>query len=370
MFQELIQAFILIFIAEMGDKTQILAMAFATKYPVKKVLIGIFIGSLLNHGMAVIFGSYISTMIPIELIQIIAGVAFVIFAIWSLKVDYDDEEQQQNQNKYGAIVTVAIAFFIGELGDKTQLTAITLATEASFPVFILAGTVLGMMATGGLGIYVGQKLGDRIPDIIMKLIASGIFLFFGTMKLVTSLPAWILTTQNILIYSFLMLLIVMIMLRPIYLYYKNNKKTAFASKSRELYDYYHNISNKVEQLCLGVSMCGKCDGKRCIVGNTKVAVENLMQVEKEQEDVITDETININKKQYNKDLAMECLIDTIIFMRDHKVYDNEKMNKIRKNLEQVIFDSEIEHEKSYYQYEVTLKKLAKAKGIKIPETYN
>ncbi len=368
MFQELIQAFILIFIAEMGDKTQILAMAFATKYPVKKVLVGIFIGSLLNHGMAVIFGSYMSTIIPIEFIQIIAGVAFVIFAFWSLKVDYGEEEEEQKQNKYGAIVTVAIAFFIGELGDKTQLTAITLATEATFPVFILAGTVLGMIATGGLGIYVGQKIGDRIPDIVMKLIASGIFMFFGTMKLATSLPASYLTTQHILLYIFTMLLVTIMMLRPIYLHYKNKDQTLFANKSRELYEYYHQMSDKVERLCLGESRCGKCNGERCLVGNTKIMIGNLMKVEKGQESTMIEQTLTINGKEYDKDLAMECLIDTIIFMRDHKGYDDKKLNKIRRNFERIIFDSEIDYEKSYHQYEVRLKKLAKDKGIKIPDS--
>src|SRR5690606_22932798 len=146
--------------AEMGDKTQILAMAFATQYQVKKVLMGVFLGSLLNHGIAVALGSYLSSVIPINTIQIIAGISFVGFALWTLKNDDDDEEEGDSKGKFGPVFTVAMAFFIGELGDKTQLTAITLSVDASYPVFILLGTVSGMILTSSLGIYVGSKIGN------------------------------------------------------------------------------------------------------------------------------------------------------------------------------------------------------------------
>src|SRR5665647_3803336 len=103
MIQEMLKAFILIFIAEMGDKTQILAMAFATRYPVKKVLLGIFIGVFINHGLAVILGSYISNFIPINTVQIIAGLAFVGFSLWALKTDGDDDEDEKQKYKFGPV---------------------------------------------------------------------------------------------------------------------------------------------------------------------------------------------------------------------------------------------------------------------------
>ncbi|MFK5884021.1 MAG: TMEM165/GDT1 family protein, partial [Candidatus Izemoplasma sp.] len=115
MITELLRAFIFIFIAEMGDKTQILAMAFATKYNIKKVLLGIFIGSLLNHGLAVLLGNSLTRIIDPSTLQIIAGFAFILFALWSLKMN-DDEESVKKKVKYGPVVTVSIAFFIGELG--------------------------------------------------------------------------------------------------------------------------------------------------------------------------------------------------------------------------------------------------------------
>ncbi|ABR49971.1 protein of unknown function UPF0016 [Alkaliphilus metalliredigens QYMF] len=145
MIQEILKAFMLIFIAEMGDKTQILAMAFATRFSVGKVLIGIGIGAFLNHGLAVLIGSYLSQMIPISTIQMVAGIAFLGFALWTLK---SDDDQDEPKIQFGPIATVAVAFFLGELGDKTQLTAITLAADTSYPFMILVGTVTGMIATG------------------------------------------------------------------------------------------------------------------------------------------------------------------------------------------------------------------------------
>jgi len=117
MIQEMIKAFMLIFIAEMGDKTQILAMAFAVRFPVKKVLLGIGIGAFLNHGLAVIVGSYLSKMISIDIVQMVAGFVFILFALWTLKPDEDDEVEEA-KSKFGPVATVALAFFLGELGDK------------------------------------------------------------------------------------------------------------------------------------------------------------------------------------------------------------------------------------------------------------
>lgn len=190
----MIRAFLLIFVAELGDKTQILAMAFATRYPVRKVLHGIGIGAFLNHGLAVALGAYLSRLVPVNTIQMIAGAAFVGFALWTLKVD-EEEEEGEPRLHLGATATVALAFFLGELGDKTQLTAITLAADAEHPWQVLAGTVLGMVATGGLGIVVGKKLGDKVPEIGVKLIAASVFMLFGLQKLYQTAPPQYLRPQ-------------------------------------------------------------------------------------------------------------------------------------------------------------------------------
>ena len=186
MLNEYVKAFLLIFLAEMGDKTQLLALLFSTKYKVKKVLAGVFIGSFLNHGLAIAFGTYLSGIIPLKSLQIIAGIMFIIFGICTFYNDVDEENEVIC--KFSPIITVATAFFIGELGDKTQLTATTLSVDAKYPLIILMGTVSGMLFTSLIGMIVGSKLGEKIPVNIIKYGAACIFVSFGVVKLSRSLP--------------------------------------------------------------------------------------------------------------------------------------------------------------------------------------
>ncbi len=198
MLKELARAFFLIFVAEMGDKTQIMAMAFATQYRKSQVLIGVFLGVILNHGIAIVLGKYLAKIIPLKLLQIIAGFMFVIFGLLALKEEKDEGEK--NKNHFGPIITVAVAFFLGELGDKTQLTALTLAMDSHYPLFVLLGTTLGMIVVSGLGILVGSKIGEKIPEIAIKIVSSFIFLFFGTYKIMTAIPKIYLSGINIFMY--------------------------------------------------------------------------------------------------------------------------------------------------------------------------
>lgn len=215
-FQEYIKAFLLIFFAELGDKTQILAMAFATRYSVKKVLLGIFIGSLLNHSLAVILGKYLSEVIPLNVINVVAGFVFIFFALWTLKSDEDEEDEGENLSRFnvGPVLTVAMAFFIGELGDKTQLTAITLASEATYALAVLAGTVSGMVVTGGLGIVVGKQLGNKISKFKIKVIASSVFLIFGLIKLYETLPREYLSLGNIVLFFIVLSVLIYSIIKP------------------------------------------------------------------------------------------------------------------------------------------------------------
>ncbi|WP_427339619.1 TMEM165/GDT1 family protein [Caloranaerobacter sp. DY30410] len=202
MITEFIRALFLIFMAEMGDKTQILAMSFATQFSVKSVLFGVFIGSFLNHGLAVILGTCLSSIIPVNFIQVLAGFLFIGFALWTL-YDEDEENESGRKSRFGPVLTVALAFFIGELGDKTQLTAITLSIDARYPFFILLGTVTGMVLTSVLGIYVGSKLADKISEFTLRIVSAAIFMFFGVSKLYSTLPKNFLTLSNVLIFILL-----------------------------------------------------------------------------------------------------------------------------------------------------------------------
>ncbi len=278
---EIIQAFILIFLAEMGDKTQILAMTFATKYPVKKVLLGIGIGAFLNHGLAVLLGSIIGSNFPVTQVQILAGALFVLFALWSLKPEDEEEEESQSSHR-GAILTVAFAFFIGELGDKTQLTAITLATTAQHPPLILVGTVLGMLATGSLGIIVGRTLGNKIPAFFMNIASSLIFFIFGTLKLYHSLDSKWLTPLNGVLYFSILAVIGLILLKPQLKRRKEGYQTAYEKSAKKLYQYYQHLQSDFDLFCQGEALCGVCRGDQCMIGHSKNVVTHILDSEETQ----------------------------------------------------------------------------------------
>lgn len=129
-----IKALLLVVVAEMGDKTQLLAMAMVSKYKAKQVLLGVLIATILNHALVAV-GSYLSSVIPMDLVKIIAAVSFLAFGLWTIRGDKLDDEENKKV-KFGPIVTVAIAFFLAEMGDKTQLMTITIAAENQQPLFI------------------------------------------------------------------------------------------------------------------------------------------------------------------------------------------------------------------------------------------
>jgi putative Ca2+/H+ antiporter (TMEM165/GDT1 family) len=167
-------------LAEMGDKTQLLAMAFASKYKASKVLIGVFIATVFNHALAVAAGNYITRWEGAQVwIQGIAALSFIFFGLWTIRGDKLDGEDKK-KSKFGPIATVAIAFFIAELGDKTQLATIALAAKfPASPIAILMGTTTGMIIADGIGIIIGVVMGKKIPEKTVKLISAAAFIMFG-----------------------------------------------------------------------------------------------------------------------------------------------------------------------------------------------
>ncbi len=344
----------------MGDKTQILAMAFATQFKIKEVLLGVFFGSLLNHGLAVILGAYLSNVIPLGAIQIIAGFLFIGFALWTLKVDDEDEEDEVKRN-FGPILTVALAFFVGELGDKTQLTAITLASDAAFPVFILLGTVTGMVLTSGVGIIIGSKIGNRIPEFTMKIASASIFLLFGSIKLYSSIPRNYLTGINISVFFALLGISIYFLLKPSFEAKKHNRITALKEVALTLYEYTHQIKESVDEICLGEGACGRCEGRHCIIGYTKLIVN----------DAIENKTSNYheNFKEFSRSLSKDFdkakVIDSLSMIISYLIHDKEKgarnvsIDRARQMLEQVLFHKKIEYDGDKDKYFNNLRKLDK-----------
>lgn len=167
-------------LAEMGDKTQLLAMAFAARFKFWKVILGIFIATVLNHALAVGVGSFLTSYRILDLvIQSSAALAFVLFGLWTIRGDKLEGEQNRT-SKFGPLATVAVAFFIAEMGDKTQLT--TLALSAKYPgspVLVLGGTTTGMLIADGFGIVFGVLMCRRIPERKVKLVSAAVFVLFG-----------------------------------------------------------------------------------------------------------------------------------------------------------------------------------------------
>ncbi len=167
-------------LAEMGDKTQLLAMAFAARYKALPVMIGVMIATVFNHGVAVAVGSYIAGLSWAQnWIQGLAAISFVFFGLWTLHGDTLNGEENR-VGKFGPVVTVAIAFFIAEMGDKTQLATIALSAKFSVdPIFVLMGTTAGMLLADGIGVIVGVALGKKIPQRKVKLVSAAAFILFG-----------------------------------------------------------------------------------------------------------------------------------------------------------------------------------------------
>jgi len=181
-FEEFLEAFVLVFVAEVGDKTQLLLMTLAAKYTVLQMLLGILLGVTANHGAAVAIGCCLSSVIEGRLLQIFAGFIFIVFGI--ITIVFDSEDEKSRSFKFGPVLTTALTFLLGEMGDKTQLTAMTLAMEAHNPAMVLAGSVSGMLAIGLVGIIIGTTLTKYIPSNIIRTLSGLIFIIFGIMRFI------------------------------------------------------------------------------------------------------------------------------------------------------------------------------------------
>lgn len=165
-------------LAEMGDKTQLLAMAFAMKYKAYQVLLAVFIATLLNHSLAVLAGHFLTVVIPIRVISFIAALSFVAFGLWTLRGDKLAGEENR-KTSFGPVATVAIAFFIAEMGDKTQLATISLAVEYRNMLHVLFGTTLAMVTADAIGIIAGVVMHKHIPENAVRWASAVIFILFG-----------------------------------------------------------------------------------------------------------------------------------------------------------------------------------------------
>ncbi len=183
-------SFVVIFVAELGDKSQLMALTFATRFRPWPVLIGITVATAVVHAVSVGVGFGLGAALPTDWISLVAGLAFLAFGAWTLRGDAltEDEKAMAARTKRSAVVAVTIAFFLAELGDKTMLATITLATSHGwFGTWL--GSTLGMVAADALAIAVGRLLGRHLPEKTIKVGAAALFFAFGGWLIVEAVLA-------------------------------------------------------------------------------------------------------------------------------------------------------------------------------------
>ncbi len=173
-----------VFLAELGDKTQLVALCMATRFKASVVLAGVFVATLLVHLVSVGLGAAAGTLLPAAWISLIAGLAFLAFGMWTLRGDELEDEECQTGGNRSPFLIVAITFFLAELGDKTMLSTVTLAADnKSLLIPVWLGSSLGMVVSDGLAILVGQIMGARLPERAVKIGAALVFFAFGLWKI-------------------------------------------------------------------------------------------------------------------------------------------------------------------------------------------
>lgn len=176
--EALINSFFLVFVSEMGDKTQLLALILAAKFRKPwPILAGILVATILNHALASYIGSMITDRVDPQVLRWILGATFIAFGLWILKPD--KEEDLKENYRWGPFLTTAVAFFLAEMGDKTQLATVALGAKYASPVTVTLGTTLGMMGADGLAVLLGHRFTGRIPMALVHKIASLLFILFG-----------------------------------------------------------------------------------------------------------------------------------------------------------------------------------------------
>lgn len=179
-----------IFLAELGDKSQLMALAFAARYRVWPVLAGIAVATAILHAGSVAIGSAVAGSLPIAAINVVAGLAFLGFAAWTWRGDEltEAEERRARVGVGSAFAATGVAFFLAELGDKTMLATVTLATRYdAWGTWI--GSTVGMVAADALAIVVGAFMGRRLPERTVRRAAAALFVVFGALLLLEGFTA-------------------------------------------------------------------------------------------------------------------------------------------------------------------------------------
>ena len=171
-------------LAEIGDKTQLLAFLLAARF--KKplsIIAGILVATVVNHGLAGAVGAWITAMISPEILRWVLGISFLGMAIWTLIPDKIEDEEMNVASKLGVFGATLVTFFLAEMGDKTQIATVAMAATYPNPVWVVVGTTLGMLIADVPAVFVGDKFAAKIPMKLVHTVAAAIFALLGVATL-------------------------------------------------------------------------------------------------------------------------------------------------------------------------------------------
>ncbi|ENW65906.1 TMEM165/GDT1 family protein [Acinetobacter baumannii] len=185
--QEFLISTSIVALAEMGDKTQLLALLLSARFrkPIP-ILIAILLATLINHGISAVLGQWITTVLSTEILVWVLAVGFIGMAFWMLIPDeLDDETASINKwQKFGVFGATFILFFLAEIGDKTQIATVALAARYDSIFWVMLGTTLGMMIANAPAVFIGNKLAERLSIALIHKIGAAIFFIVGVSTLV------------------------------------------------------------------------------------------------------------------------------------------------------------------------------------------
>ena len=167
-------------LAEIGDKTQLLAFLLAARF--KKplpIIAGILVATIVNHALAGAVGAWINASIPPRTLRVILGISFIGMAVWTLIPDKIENDESSAARRLGVFGATLVTFFLAEMGDKTQIATVVLAAHYALPVIVVIGTTLGMLIADVPAVFVGDKLAARIPLKVVHSVAAAIFALLG-----------------------------------------------------------------------------------------------------------------------------------------------------------------------------------------------
>ena len=171
-------------LAEIGDKTQLLAFILAARF--KKpwpIIAGIFLATIVNHGLAGALGAWITATVSPQILRWVLGLSFIGMAIWTLVPDKIEAEESKMASRFGVFGATLVTFFFAEMGDKTQIATVALAAHYAAPLLVVIGTTLGMLIADVPAVFIGDKLSQKIPMKIVHGVAAAIFGALGVATL-------------------------------------------------------------------------------------------------------------------------------------------------------------------------------------------